>query len=625
MSGFTDIQRAKIGDQLNRILSSTAFSGSERHRRFLRFVVEQALKGETDKLNEFVLGFEVFDKNANFDPRIDSIVRVEARRLRERLKKYYQDEGAHDPLTITIRPRSFVPEFEEPAAAGAAEATGWRTWIPSHKTLAIAVVALLLGAAGGAVLYSLRDRRPPLPPISSILVLPFQNLTPAPEREMLGDSIADAVITELAGVPGLRVIARGSAVQFKDSGRSPSQFAADLQVDYVVEGSVQLRAGRVAVSAKLTDTHSRSYVWAQTQETEMAKLPDFERELSRQIVARIHVPLPPASGEQVARRRAASWEAESAFLKGQYFLYQWDNGGAEKSVGLFQETVRLDPNYAPAWAWLSQAYLLLIHRDDGQNAAMIAQGRQAAAKALALDGQLAEAHAAVGSYAALDWDWKNADRELRRAVELDPSWAHGHLMYAGMYLIPAGRLQQAAQEIQRARELDPLTQFSRLSFAEVLYLNRDYAHAVAEYQDLRKPAAKDNPPDGMYFLSLDFLGQGRRAMAEMNASAPPPGGVDPGEAMLGYLLARAGERQKAQAMLDALLKTAHRQYVPPLPLAILSTGLGNKDEAFRQLRNAVSRHVPAIVNIGVDPVFDPLRSDPRFDAILRDIGLKAAN
>jgi TolB-like protein/Tfp pilus assembly protein PilF len=622
MTDLTDDKRTRVQEQVDRILSSATFSGSERHRRFLRFVVEQALKGETEKLNEFVLGFEVFDKNASFDPRIDSIVRVEARRLRERLKKYYQIEGQNDPVIITLRPRSFVPEFEDSAGEKPASPARLGAWLPTHKTIAVAAVALVLGAIGGAVLLSLRDRRPPIPQTSSIVVLPFQNLAPAPAQEMLGDSIADSIITELASVPGLRVISRGSSLQFKESGQTPAQFASDLKVDYVVEGTVQLKQGRVVVSAKLTDTHSQSYVWAQTQETELKKLPDFERELSSAIASRIHVPPPPPGAEGMPRKRAATLESYSAFLKGQYFLYQWDSGGAEKSVALFEEAVRGDPDYAPAWAWLSQAYLLLIYRDDGQDAATISKGRQAALKALSLDDQLAAAHAAAGSYAALDWDWKSAERGFRRAVELDPGWAQGYLMYARMFLIPNGRIQEATRAVLRAHELDPLTQFTRMSLAEVLYFNRDYVRAVAEYEDLRKPAAKANPPDGMYFMALSFLGQSKRAVADLS-QALPAGDLSPVQAVLGYLEAKSGERQNAQAILDRLLESSRQRYVPPIPIAILSVGLNNRDEAFRQLRRAVTRHVPSIVNIAVDPVFDPLKSDSRYEGILRDIGLKA--
>ena len=222
MSQPADDKPQRIRQQLERILAGTTFAGSERHRAFLRFIVEQALSGNTDKLNEFVLGFEVFNKNESFDPRIDSIVRVEARRLRERLKKYYQEEGAADPIIITIRPRSFVPEFEEPAAAeapstGAAVPAhgrfpGWHKW----AAIGLGVLLVVAIAVGVAVL---RTRPPSTPPqTAAIIILPFEVLAPASGDEAIGERLADSLITGLTGIPGLRVISRVSAMQFRASG-----------------------------------------------------------------------------------------------------------------------------------------------------------------------------------------------------------------------------------------------------------------------------------------------------------------------------------------------------------------------------------------------------------------------
>jgi adenylate cyclase len=224
MSGFAEDQKRRIQEQLDRILSSATFSGSDRHRRFLRFVVDQALKGDADKLNEFVLGFEVFNKSDSFDPRIDSIVRVEARRLRERLKKYYQDEGRRDPIIVTLRPRSFVPGFQEAVDREAPLRVRLAQWIPSHKTVVVAVVALLCGAIATAVFLPMRWKGPPPPPQTvSIIVLPFQNLSPGTDQEFLGDAVTDSIITGLAGIPGLRLISRGSGIEFKESGEDLRQ------------------------------------------------------------------------------------------------------------------------------------------------------------------------------------------------------------------------------------------------------------------------------------------------------------------------------------------------------------------------------------------------------------------
>ncbi len=620
MAELDEDRKQRIQTELDRIVSSTAFSGSERHRQFLRFVVEQALKGATDKLNEFVLGFEVFNKNESFDPRIDSIVRVEARRLRERLRKYYEEEGRDDPIIITLRPRSFVPAFEDAAAAHAPAGARLRAWLPSHKTVVVAAVALLCGAVGMAVFLRSRWGRPPRPPSASILVLPFQQVAPAANQEWLGDGIADAVITGLAGIPGLRVISRGSGIQVKESGRLPAETAADLKVDYIVEGTVQVRDDRIVVSAKMTNTHTQSYVWAQTLEKEVAALSDLEREITGAIASRIRLPQPPGMRDRIERRRAANGQAYGAFLKGQYYWYQWEDGGVEKSIAYFEEAIRGDPNYAPAWAWLSQGYHIQVLREDGQNPAVIAKGRQAAQKALELDDRLAEAHAAVASYAALDWDWNAADREFRRAVELNPDWAHGHVMYATLCLVPTGRLREATGEVFRAHELDPLTRFTRTMLAEVLYLNRDYPRAMAEYEDLRKPA--NTPINSRYFLSLSFSGQGQKALAEFSRSVSATDVRSPDLSVLGYLEARYGDRGKALAIRQRLIEVSRKHPLPPLAIAQVSAGLGDLDDVFRQLRQAVARHSPSVPQVVADPVFEPLRKDGRFAEVLRDLGLE---
>ena len=620
MSGIAEDRKQKIREQLDRIVSSATFSGSERHRRFLRFVGEQALKGDTDKLNEFVLGFEVFNKSDSFDPRIDSIVRVEARRLRERLKKYYDEEGRNDPILITLRPRSFVPEFQDLTPASAPPRPARFAWVASRKPLAAALIAMLIAAVAAGVALSFRWRRAGPPPSASILVLPFQPVSSGSDQEALGDAIADAIITGLAGSPGLRVISRGSGLQFKESGRSLYQFADDLKVDYIVEGTVQTDTARARVSAKMTDVHSRSYLWAATRETRLVALGDLERDFTNQISSRIRISLPPDSSERVIRRRPSNFQAYGAFLKGQYYWYQQEPGSPEKSIALFEESLRSDPNYAPAWAWLSQAYQLKIMGDDGRDAALIVKGRQAAEKALALDADLAEAHAAVGSYAALDWDWTTAERELRRAVELNSAWPQGHLIYSLMYLVPAGQTHAAVGEMLRAHELDPLTKTTRAILAEVLYFSRDYARAIAESEDLRK-AATPSPDDRRYFLSLSLSGQNGRALAAMKQTTTADA-ADPQAALLGYLLARNGDRRQAAGIQKRLLEKSADEYVSPLAIALVSVGLGDKDEAFRQLRIAVNKHVPMVCQVPADPVFEPLHSDARYTGVVEAMGLK---
>jgi serine/threonine-protein kinase len=626
MSEMPDEYLRRVPEQLDRILSSVTFSGSERHRRFLQFVVEQALKGDTDKLNEFVVGFEVFHKNESFDPRIDSIVRVEVRRLRERLKKYYEEEGQADPIVITIRPRSFVPVFTEAAVAASVDGSeaaaparvSWRERLPSRRTWLLAASAILCGAAGTALFFTFWWKPPAPPRMASILILPFHTLS---GQELLGDGVADSLITGLAGIPGLRVIARGSGIQIQQAGTPPARLATDLNIDYLVDGSVQTRNGKVVVSAKMTDTRSQSYVWAETRECAPEKLSGLEQELTAAIAARIRLPRPPP-GVRPERRRAANWEAYALFLKAQYQWYQMDRGGLEKAAALFEQAVQGDPGYAPAWAWLAQSYHLMALRNEGQDPALVAKGRQAAAKAMALDDQLAEAHDAAGSYSTLDWEWAAAEKSFRRAVELNPDWAHGHLLYSLLYLAPTGRTKEAAAEAFRARELDPLTQITRFLGTEVLYFNRDYSHALAEAEDLRKPAGGPTPADRVYFLSLSHLGQGKRALEEMRRAAQPADDLSPNAPTYGYLLAKQGDVQAARAVRQRLLHPPDKRYVSPVWVAMVSTALGDNDATFDQLRMAVRQHVPSAWQVAVEPAFDSLRSDPRYSEIVRAMGLK---
>ncbi|HPT28121.1 MAG TPA: hypothetical protein PLZ95_17010 [Bryobacteraceae bacterium] len=614
MTGSADEMNADVQAQLDRILSSSAFSGSDRHRQFLSFVVNQALKGDTSKLNEFVLGFEVFNRGESFDPRIDSIVRVEARRLRERLKKYYDEEGRNDPIVITIRPRSFVPHFEQRVAPGGSPASpAWLDWLSKRKALVLPLAGVLCLAAVLAVLLP-RIMRPPGPPQSaSILILPFQTLSPASGQEYLGSALADSIITGLGASSGLRILSRGGQ-------QNPSDGPA---ADYIVEGSVQVKGSQLLVSVKMTDTRAQSYIWAETREARLEHMDVLGSALTNAIAARIRLPLPPGGGDMVRRRRAASPEAYATFLKGQYYWYQTDRASLDKSLALFTEVTRLDPEYAPAWAWLSLSYQLQAFGPGRNGPSLLARSRQAAAKALQLDDQLAEAHAASASCASLDWNWDRAGNEFRRAVQLNPTWAQGHLMYALWYLIPTGQTKEALGEVFRARELDPLTRVTRIMLAEVLYLNREYEHAIDESEDLYNPATPESPGNRVYFLALSFAGQGKRALAALGSIQDQDG--SPAAGVLGYLQAKHGDRRAAQAIQRRLVAQSAKFPPSAMSAAMVSTALGDRDEAFRQLTLAVSARAPGVIQVAVDPVFEPLRSDTRFTSLIQSIGLPVSH
>lgn len=604
---------AEIQSELDRVLSSSAFSGSERHRQFLAYVVGEALKGDTSKLNEFVLGFEVFNRGETFDPRIDSIVRVEARRLRERLAKYYAEEGLGDPIVISLRPRSFAPQFEKRAALTRTNSEfSWRRWMSNHARLALIAAGLLSLAVASAVVLPRWMRAPGPPETVSILILPFETLSAASSQEYLGSAIADSIITGLSGSRGLRILSQGKQTD-----------KADPVADYIVDGTVQVKNSLLRVSVKMTDTRAQSYIWAETREAPLDGLAELERALTNAIAARVRLPLPPGGGDIARRRRAASAEAYGTFLRGQYYWYQTDRTSLEKSLELFTRVTNLDPEYAPGWAWLSLTYQLQALGPQREGSLLLGKSRQAAAKAMQLDDQLAESNAAMAGCAALGWEWEQAGRGFRRAIQLNPAWAHGHLMYALWYLIPAGRTKEALGEVFRAHELDPSTRITRIMLAEALYLNHDYDRAIAESEDLYNPAALETPGNRAYFLALSLSGQGKRALDAVGTI--PEKNASPMIELAGYLEAKHGDKKKARAIRERLLAGAGEWPASPMSIALVSVGLGDYDVAIDQLTKAVSQRAPGVVQLAVDPVFEPLRQDKRFAALIQTIGASTAH
>ncbi len=620
-SHMDDAQRQRVVEQLGRILSSSTFSGSERHRRFLSFVVEETLKGDTDKLNEFVLGFEVFNRGESFDPRVDSIVRVEARRLRERLKKYYEEEGRQDSLVITFRPRSFVPHFEtrELKPEGSGRRPGKLVSRRALILIGVAVLAAVVTAVSTLVWRKMSPR--PLEGPPSILVMPFQNLSSGEDKAHLGESMDDALITGLARIRGLRVISRGSVIQLSESGQSPVEMAASLGVDYIVDGTILIREDRVRISAKMTNVHTQSYIWAHSYERDAKKLIDVEQELAEAIASQIRVALAPDFRRRLERRRATTREAYAAFLKGQYFWYRFGEGGAEKSLVLFEKAIKEDPNYAPAWAWLSQSYHVLYLQSDGRNANLLKKGRMAAEKALALDSDLAEAQAAVAAYAALDWDWERADQGFVRALDLNPGWAHGHAMYATICLVPTGRLDEALRHTLRAIELDPMNQAFRMMLARLMYERREFQRSVAEFEEISGGRDAEAPPIPAYVLALAQIGKAEKTLPKLRSMRDAHPESTMAAAQLGYVLAQTDAKDQAREILNTMKARNSKTYVSPLQIALISIGIGDFTSAIDEIRLAVDAHIPRVIEIGVDPVYDPLRSDPRFAELVRRIGL----
>jgi TolB-like protein/tetratricopeptide (TPR) repeat protein len=617
--------------QLDKILASHPFAGAERPGRFLRFVVEQALAG--NQLKETLLGVEVFGRNPSYDPRLDGVVRVEAVKLRSRLKEYYETDGAADPVRIDLPKGGYLPCFETrpnqpsepPEPIETPPAPPRRAWSRASSTdwRWLAPLLVLAALTAGYVLARKWHPRPAAPDSSSIAVLPFVNLTSSKENEYFSDGLTDDLINALTQVRGLRVVARGSAFQFK--GKSPDIRAVgrQLNVASVLEGSVQRSGDRLRITAQLSSVADGYHVWSQTYDRRLADVFAVQDEISRAIVGALEVRVAGDPRRPLVESPTQDLEAYNLYLQGRFHLNKWRPEGARKGIEYFTQAIAKDPAYAPAYTGLADCYTWLGVFGWSAAREAMPQARQAANRALHLDEKLAEAHVSLGYVKALyDWDWPGAEREFKRALELSPGDADVHFAYSVTYLTPLGRLDEALAEIQRALALDPLSPYE-ITAAGMIYTDRrEYDRAVEQY---RKAIELDPSFIQAYdeMLGVETVrGRPQAAEAVMQAMrAVFPNADD--TAMRAGIAAGRGRQAEARGFVQQCIQACVRTDRPgkACHIAQIYASIGEKDLAIEWLHKAYEERSPLLVYTKTMPFYDSLRSDPRFGALLDGLRL----
>ncbi|MGC9947317.1 MAG: hypothetical protein ABSF64_13185 [Bryobacteraceae bacterium] len=612
--------------QLEKIVSSGAFAGAERPGRFLRFVVEQALAG--NPLKETLLGVEVFGRSPSYDPRLDGVVRVEAVKLRARLKEYYETEGGADPVRIDLPKGGYLPCFEALPGppAGPIEpiermaAPSGRAWWTDWRALLPLALALLLG---GYLLARRTHPRPAIPDSSSIAVLPFVNLSSNRENEYFSDGLTDDLIDALTKVQGLRVVARGSAFQFK--GKSPDIRAVgrQLNVAAVLEGSVQRSGDRLRITAQLSSVADGYHVWSETYDRRLADVFAVQDEISRAIVGALEVRVAGNPGRRLVQSPTQDPEAYTLYLQGRFHLNKWTPEGARKGIEYFAQAIAKDPGYAPAYTGMADCYTWLGVFGWSAARQAMPQARQAANRALQLDETLAAAHVSLGYVKALyDWDWPGAEREFQRALELSPGDADVHFAYSVTYLTPLGRLDEALAEIQRALAVDPLSPYKITAEGMIYSDRREYDRAVAEYRKaIELEPAFYHAYDEM--LAAEIV-RGRPAavdavMQAMRAAFP---NVDD-TSVRARRAAQQGKQAEARGLVEDWIQKCVRTQRPGKSCyaAQIYAGIGEKDLAFQWLEKAYEERNPLLVYAKAMPYYDNLRGEPRFQGLLEKLGL----
>ncbi len=493
---------------------------------------------------------------------------------------------------------------------------------PMFRYALLLLVPLVLAVVGYAVLTR-KKSPPPGPAVSSIMVLPLDNLSGDPNEEYFADGVTDALIGDLAKLSGLQVISRTSSMHYKGTKKSLPEIAREIKVDAIVEGTVQRSGDRVVIRAQLIHAATDRHLWVQVYERPMRDVLDVQSEIAQTIARQIQIQMTPADQARLTTRHPVTPKAFDDYLQGR-FLY-WNRRTEEnlyKAIAHFQDAIQEDPNYALAHVGLADCYNALGVVQIGALPPREARLRAevTAKKALALDPTLAEAHTALGYANHYNWNWTAAETDFKRAIELNPSYANAHNFYAS-FLMSRGRIEESIASSTRARELDPFSLSISAQRGFLLENARRYDEAI---EQLRSVIAMDpNHYQAHWFLGHTYAlnKQFEQAIAAsqkaVDVSQRAPGALG----MLGMVYALAGQKDEANKILNELLELNKRRYVTPAALANLYIGLDNKDQAFFWLEKAFQERSNYLAYLKVFPILDPLRSDPRFADLVRRVGL----
>jgi TolB-like protein/Flp pilus assembly protein TadD len=483
-----------------------------------------------------------------------------------------------------------------------------------------------------AAVSELRSEEPVPPPrdrthnldgggIQAVAVLPLEDLSGEPGHEYFADGMTEALITSLAKIKALRVISRTSAMKYKGAGKSLPQIARELNVDAVIEGSVMRAGERVRITAQLIHATTDQHLWAESYERDFRDILSLQGEIARQVAHEVRIILTPEERAQLERPRQVKPEAHELYLKARYHWNKRTEQSVQKAVAYFRRAIDIDPTYAQGYAGLADCYNILGYYNVLPPIEAYPKGKAAALKALDLDPSLADPHATLGVVKRdFEWDWSGAGEEFQRAIDLNPGCVEAH-HWRSTLLSMLGRHTEALQEKAEALAMDPLSVVIRTDLARMLYFSRDYDRSLEHYR-----AALDMDPN-FWFAHLwmahvyEQKGRFEQAISELKIGTRLSSDSPFSLAKLGHAYALAGQSDEARAVINQLHTLSEQKYVSPYDLAMIYVGLQQNDDAFAWLQKALEQRSLWLGYLNVEPQLDPLRSDPRFQKLLRSVGL----
>ncbi len=572
----------EVRTQLAKVLASEQFVKSIRLSRFLRLTVERTLDGYAEGLKEFSLGHDVFDRRSDYDPRTDSIVRVEALRLRRKLAEYYNLAGRDDTVWIAFQPGSYVPAFR------------WRRV---------------------AELPNKPDPAPPALDANTVAVLPFVNLSPDPAEVLFCDGTTEEVIHKLTSVSELKVLGLTTVFALKESREGPVAACRKLGVGTLIEGSVRRSRSRFRITAKGVSVKTGRTLWSHSFERPVEDIFYLQDEIAHKVASALHTPIKPP-----ARTRGPGVEAYTLYLKGTHI---WDDGTRERcltAILYFKQAAALAPDFSLPYAGLAQAYQWMALWGWMRPREAQPQSHRAALEALRIDSNSAESYAGLAAtLSRFDWDWAGVEAAADKALEINPACGLAHSMKANCAMAQ-GRFKEALSSFERARQLDPLSTRTNGAMGAVYWVMGNYEEAehwlrIAHGLDRRSLLPH-------YFLMRLYLSMGRYAealAAHRTFDDPFPSYLLQSVQAAAY--AGHGNREVALRIFRSLQEASQSEYVDPLALAIVQVALGDPDGAFLSLRHALDERPPMAAFLNVDPSFAGLRADRRFGEVLSALKL----
>ena len=534
----------------------------------------------------------------------------------------WNDERASDEQD----PRATLPPVADEAVPPVGCVAARREAHATRRTATWAALAMLVLGVAGSWLWT-RERHPRTPSgaIRSLAVLPFENFSGDTRQEYVADGVTDELITQLSKVRALRVISRRSVMRSNGSHRPLTEIARELDVDAVVQGTVVESTDRVRVTAQVTQVNPERNLWAERYDRPRGDIVILQGILAREIANAIGVQLTPQERTLLARGRPVDPDAHEALLKGRYYWSKRSEAATEKAIAYFEQAIAKDPNEAMAFVGLSDAYLSLALSEALQEALppkdAFPKARMAAQRALEIDESLGEAHASLGHIKfQYDRDWRGAELEFKRAIELSPNYAYAHLAYA-LCLMWMGRLEEAIAEMTRARQLDPLFPTIGPNLGFILARAHQYDRAIEE---CRKTLEFDPAfAFAHYRLGQIYILSGKyeEAIAPLKNSVGLSKGSPRAMAELGLAYALQGKTGQARALIKSLEQRSRERYVSPFNLALIYGGLRDNTRTLALLEEAERERSQSMNLLVLSPAFDGVRTDPRFTALVRHIGL----